>query len=143
MLSLQKINALKRTQRLDARSNLGNLKLYSNSVFKSNPITDQNRLLRSSGRLLFAPTELEIEKCQIILDAKEKIARLKLEHAHIIGAHLATESVKTFVQQRYYVIGLRKTLQSIKYRCFLCRRDDTQNIQPVMIRLRAFIFPTE
>ena len=84
------INALKRTQKLDAKSKLKNL----------NPIIDQNGLLRSSGRLLFAPTELEIEKCPIILNAKEKIAKLYFEHAHRICAHQATEPVKAFVQQR-------------------------------------------
>ena len=98
---------------------------------------------KDSYDLLFAPTELEIEKCPIILDAKEKIARLYLEHAHRICAHQATEPVKAFVQQCYYVIGLRKTLLSIKYRCFLCRRFDTQNIQPIMAPLPAFPFPTE
>ena len=85
------INASKITQKLDAKSKLRNL----------NPIIDNNGLLRSSGRLLFAPTELEIEKCPIILDAKENIARLYLEHAHRICAHQATELVKAFVQQRY------------------------------------------
>ena len=55
------INALKRTQMLDDKSKLRNL----------NPIIDQNGLLRSSGRLLFAPTELEIEKCPIISDTKK------------------------------------------------------------------------
>ena len=54
-----------------------------------------------------------------------------------------TEPVKAFVQQRYCVIGLRKTLLSIKYRCFLCGRFDTQNIQPIMAPLPAFRFPTE
>ena len=127
------INALKRRQKLDAKCKLRNL----------NPIIDQNGLLRSSGCLLFAPTELEIENGPIIFDAKEKIARLYLEHAHIICAHQATEPVKAFVQQRYYVIALRKTLLSIKYRCFLCRCFDTQNIQPIMAPLPAFRFPTE
>ena len=127
------INALKRTQKLDAKSKLRIL----------NPIIDQNGLLRFSGRLLFAPTELEIEKCPIILDAKEKIARLYLEQVHRICAHQATEPVKAFVQQRYYVIGLRKTQLSIKYRCFLCRHFDTQNIQPIMAPLPASRFPAE
>ena len=127
------INALKRTQKLDAKSNMRIL----------NPIIEQNGLLRSSGRLLFAPTELEIENCRIILDAKEKIARLYLEHAHRICAHQATEPVKAFVQQRYCVIGLRKTLLSIKYRYFLYPRFDTQNIQPMMAPLPAFRFRTE
>ena len=127
------INALKRTQKLDAKNKLSNL--Y--------PIIDRNGLLRSSGRLLFAPTELEIEKCQIILDAKEKIASLYLEHAHRICFNQATEWVKAFVQQRYYVIGLRKTLLSIKYRCFLCRRFDTKKIQPIKAPLPSFRFATE
>ena len=125
------INALERTQKLDAKSKLGNL----------NPKIDQNGLLQSSD--LFAPTELEIKKWPIILDAKEKIARLYREHSHRICAHQETKSVKAFVQQRYCVIGHQKTLLSIKYRCFLCRRFDTQNIQPIMAPLPAFRFPTE
>ena len=127
------INAMKRTLKLVAKSNFRDLI----------PIIDQNGLLRSSGRLLFAPTELEIEKSPIILDAKEKIARLYLEHAHRICAHQATEPVKAFVRQCYYVIRLQKTLFSIKYRCFLCRRFDTQKIQRKMAPLPAFRFPTE
>ena len=108
-----------------------------------NPLIDQNALLRSNGRLLFAPTELEIEKCPIILDAKEKIARLYLEHAHRICAHQVMEPFKAFVQQRYYFIGLRKTLLSIKYRCFQCRRFEFQIIQTIMAPLPAFRFPTK
>ena len=124
---------IKKTQKLDAKSKLINL----------NPIIDQNGLLRSSGRLLFAPTELEIEKCPIILDAKKKVARLYLEHAHRICAHQATEPVKAIVQQSYYVIGLRKTLLSIRYRCFFCRCFDSQNIKSIMAPFPAFRFPTE
>ena len=71
------------------------------------------------------------------------IARLYLEYAHRICARQSTEPVKAFVQQRYYVIGLRKTLPSIKCRCFLCRRFDTQNMQPIMAPLPAFRFPTK
>ena len=108
------IKALKRTQKWDAKNKLRNL----------NPIIYQNGLLRSNERLLFAPTELENEKCPIILDAKKKIARLYLKHAHRICAHQATEPAKAFIQQRYNVIGLRKTLLSIKYRCYSCRRFD-------------------
>ena len=108
-----------------------------------NPIIDQNGLLRSSGRRLFAPKELEIEKCPIILDAKKKFARLYFELAHRTRAHPVTEPVKAFVQQRYYVIRLRKTLLSIKYQCFRCRRFDTQNMQPIKAPLPAFRFPKE
>ena len=71
------INALKRRQTLEAKTKLR----YLNSII------NQNKLLRSSGPLLFAPTELEIKKCPIIMDAQEKVARLYLEHAHRICAH--------------------------------------------------------
>ena len=108
-----------------------------------NPLIDQNGLLRSSGCLLLTQTELKVEKCPITYDAKEKIARLYLEHANRICAHQAREPVKAFVQQRYYFIGLRQTLLSTKYRCFLCRRFDTHNIQLKMTPLPAFRFPTE
>ena len=44
---------------------------------------------------------------------------------------------------RYHIIGLRKTLLSIEYRCFLCRRFAAQNIQPVIAPLPACRFPTD
>ena len=57
--------------------------------------------------------------------------------------HMRTEPVKAFIQQRYWVIWLRKTLVSVKYRCFLCRHFETQNTQPTMAPLPAFRFPIE
>ena len=50
--------------------------------------------------------------------------------------------MKVFIQQRYHISGLRKTLLSIKYRCFLCRRFAAQSIQPVMAPLPACRLPT-
>ena len=73
-----------------------------------NPILDQNDILRSCGRLQFAPDALEIEKCPIILHAKDTITRLYLEHAHRICIHQGTEPVKAFLQQQYIVFGLRR-----------------------------------
>ena len=111
-------------------------------LWSLNPILDQNGILRSCGRLQFAPDSLEIEKCPIILYAKDTITRLYLEHAHRICIHQGTEPVKAFVQQRYHVFGLRKCLLSIKFRCFLCRRFNAENIQPIMAPLPAFRFPS-
>ena len=104
---------------------------------------DNNGILRSCGRLQFAPDNREVEKFPITLHAKDNIARLYIEHSHNICFHQGTEPVKTFVQQRYHIIALRKTLLSIEYRCFLCRRFAAQNIQPVMAPLPACRFPTD
>ena len=107
-----------------------------------NPILDQNGILCSCGRLQFAPDALEIEKCPIILHAKETITCLYLEHAHRICIRQGTEPVKAFVQQRYHVFGWRKCPLCIKFGCFLCRRFNAENIQPIMAPLPAFRFPS-
>ena len=127
------IQALKRGSRIDSKCKIRLL----------NPMLDNNGIFRSCGRLQFAPDDLEIEKFPIILHAKDKIARLYIEHAHNICVHQVTEPVKAFVQQRYRIIGLRKTLLSIRKRCFLCRRFAAQNIQPVMASVPACRFPTD
>ena len=76
------------------------------------------------------------------MHAKDKIVRLYLEHAHQICIHQSTEPTKAFIHQRYHVIGLRKALASVRFHCFLCRRFDTKNIQPIMAPLPSFRFPT-
>ena len=65
-----------------------------------------------------------------------------LEHAHRICIHHGTKPVKAFVQQRYRVFGLRTCVLSIKFRCFLFRRFNAENIQPIMAPLPAFRFPS-
>ena len=108
-----------------------------------NPILDKIGILRVCGSLIFAPSGLELAKRPILRHAIDHICRLYLEHAHRICVHQGTEANKAFVQQRYYVIGLRRTLQSIRYKCFLCRRFEPQNIETFMAPLPDCSFPTE
>ena len=65
-----------------------------------------------------------------------------MEHAHQICTHQSTEPTKAFIQLRYLVIGLRKALASARFHCFLYRRFETKNIQPIMAPLPSFRFPT-
>ena len=127
------IQALKHGSRVDSKCKIRSL----------NPMLDNNGILRSCERLQFAPDNLDVEKFPIILHAKDMIARLYIEHAHNICVHQGTEPVKSFVQQRYPIIGLRKTILSIKYRCFLCRRFAVQNFQHAMAPLPNCRFPTD
>ena len=103
---------------------------------------DENGLLRSCGRLQYAPTQLDLEKRPIILHAKDKSVRLYLENAHQICIQQSREPTKAFIQQRYHLIGLRKALASVRFHCFLCRRFDTKNIQPIMAPFPSFRLPT-
>ena len=90
----------------------------------------------------FATDNSEVEKFPIILQSKDKITRLYIEHAHNICVHQGTVPVNIFVQQRHHIIGFRKTLLSIEFRYFLCRRFAAQIIQPVNIPLPICRFPT-
>ena len=110
------INSLQRGIKLDSKCKTRCL----------NPLLDENGLLRSCGRLQYAPTQLDLEKRPKFLHAKDKIVRLYLEHAHQICIQQSTEPTKAFIQQRDNVIGLRKALASVQFHCFLCRRFDTK-----------------
>ena len=125
------IHSLRRGRRLDSKCKIRSL----------NPYLDKNGILRSQGRLHFSPEELILAKLSIVLHDKDSITRLYLEHAHRICIHQGTEAGKVFVQQRYVVISLRKTLLSIRFRCFLCRRFDAHNIPQLMAPLPVSRFP--
>ena len=71
------IHSLRRRRRLDSKCKIRYL----------NPYLDKNGILRSQGRLQFAPEELQLAKLPIILHAKDSITRLYLEHAHRICIH--------------------------------------------------------
>ena len=55
--------------------------------------------------------------------------------------HIGSENVQIFVQQIYYVFGLRDSLRSISYKCFECRRFKGQCLQPPMTDLPDARFP--
>ncbi|XP_075253221.1 uncharacterized protein LOC142345022 [Convolutriloba macropyga] len=82
-------------------------------------------------------------KHPIILNAKEFITRLFLIKCHEICMHFGTEYIKNYVQQNFYVFGLRDALRSITYRCFDCRRFKGQGLQPAMADLPDIRFPRD
>ena len=57
--------------------------------------------------------------------------------------HFGSEYVKNYVQQNFYVFGLRDALHSITYRCFDCRQFKGQRLQPPMADLPDIRFPQD
>ena len=53
-------------------------------IHRLSPILYQDRLFKSSGGPIFAPTELQIKKFPIILDANDKVTRLNVEQTNNI-----------------------------------------------------------
>ena len=54
---------------------------------------------------------------------------------HENNHHEGTEYVRSLVQQRFWVIGRRNALRSIKTKCVKCRKPTVQPIQPNMADL--------
>ena len=102
----------------------------------------QDNILRVGGRTKWS-TLCYNTKHPIILNAKEFITWLFLIKCHEICMHFGTEYVKNYVQQNFYVFGLRDALRSITYRCFDCRRFKGQGLQPPMADLPDIRFPQD
>ena len=66
----------------------------------------------------------------MILDAKHEAIQLLLEREHQENLHQGTEYLWNVVQQRFWIIGLRNALRSIKYHCVKCRKGGIKAYQP-------------
>ena len=60
---------------------------------------------------------------------------LFLRNEHKNNSHEVTEHVKNIVQQRFWIIGVRNALRSIKNKCINFRRGRAQTMTPVMAEL--------
>ena len=123
------INLLKQKKSLPAKDKL----LQFSPFFRDNTLRVGGRTKRST---LGYNT-----KHPMILNAKEFITRLFLVKCHEVCMHFGTEYVKNYVQQNFYVLGLRDALRSITYNCFDCRRFKGQGLQPPMADLPEIRFP--
>ena len=77
-------------------------------------------------------------KHPILLHWKHHAVELFLRNEHKNNSHEETEHVKNIVQQRFWNIGVRNALRSIKKKCITCRRGRAQTMTPLMAEL-----PTE
>ena len=66
---------------------------------------------------------------------KDPIVRMMIENAHRRCMHHGTEYIHNYLQQRFVIIGLRKTLRQIRHYCFLCRRFHGKGLHPLMADL--------
>ena len=106
-----------------------------------NPSIDERQIIRSSGRLQYAPLPATT-RMPVVLDAQNAITRLLMVHFHEICHHAGPEYVKSFLQQRYFIFGVRAALRTISYRYFQCRRFCAENVEPMMAPLPRCRFPS-
>jgi len=70
----------------------------------------------------------------ILLSSKHTLAKLYAQHVHDI-CHLGVSAVVSKVRAKYWIVGLRKLVTSIRFRCVKCKKADEQLQQQVMGRL--------
>ncbi|KAK3107001.1 hypothetical protein FSP39_004706 [Pinctada imbricata] len=82
----------------------------------------EDDLLRVGGRLKLANTD-NIAKHPIIIPGKSHVSRLLIKHYHDIihhqGRHITEGAVRS---AGYWIIGGKKLVSSVLYRCVLCRK---------------------
>ena len=105
------------------------------------PVLDEHAVLRSAGRLQYAPLPSST-RIPIVLDARNRIVQLLLQHYHAVCHHAGPEYVKAFLQQRFLIFGVRCALRTLSHRCFTCRRFRAQNVEPKMAPLPSYRFPS-
>ena len=71
----------------------------------------------------------------ILLHWKHHVVELLLRNEHKISHIEGTEYVRNIVQQKFWVLGIRNSLRSIKNKCIGCRKGRAQTKAVVMVDL--------
>ena len=101
---------------------------------KLSPSVDSDNTIRLRGKLSKATVSKDL-KHPILLSAKQPTMVLMLRQMHEDNHHEGTEYVRSLVQQRFWVIGIRRALRSINSKCVKCRKLALQPIRPHMADL--------
>ena len=103
----------------------------NSKILQFSPFIDQQGLIRAQGRT--GKSQLSFEKKHPILSHwKHHVIELSLQNEHTNSHHEGTEHVRNIVQQKFWILGIRNALRSIKNKCIRCRKGRAQTKAPVM-----------
>ena len=106
----------------------------NSKILQFSPFIDQQGLIRAQGRI--GKSQLSFEtKHPILLHWKHNVVELFLRKEHKNNHHEGTEHVRNIVQQKFWILGIRNALRSIKNKCIRCRKGRAQTKAPVMADL--------
>ena len=109
--------------------------ILKNSKFlQFSPFIDQQGPIRAQGRI--GKSQLNFEtKHPILLQWKHHVVELFLQNDHKNSHHEGTEHVRNIIQQKFWILGIRNALRSIRNKCIRCRKGRAQTKAPVMADL--------
>ena len=99
------------------------------------PFLDSNGIMRAKGRLRKADVGYQT-KHPVILPSQHWAVRLFLENMHKRWHHEGVEYVRSIVQRKFWILGLRNALRSVKQDCVQCKKM-TKTMKPQMSDLPA------
>ncbi|CAB3248514.1 unnamed protein product [Arctia plantaginis] len=71
-------------------------------------------------------------KHPVILDGRNKVAKLIVKHYHVLTGHGSQEMVVNNLKQNYWIIRLRPTVKEITTKCMLCKLRKVKPHVPLM-----------
>ena len=98
---------------------------------KLSPFVDSDNTIRVRARLNNATLSKDL-KHPIFRSAKHPAVVLMLRQMHEDNQHGGTEYVRSLVQQKFWVVGIRNAMRSIKSKYVKCRKLAVQRIHPHM-----------
>ena len=108
--------------------------LKNSKILQFSPFIDQQGLIRAQGRIGKSQLNLET-KHPILLHWKHHVVELLLRNENKNSHHEGTEHVRSIVQQKFWILGIRNALRSIRNKCIRCRKGRAQTKAPVMADL--------
>ena len=104
----------------------------SSKIATYSPFIGPAGIIRSAGRIVrLVNTEFDT-KHPIILDARHTLVRLLARSLHHKHFHQGLDYMRSVLNMKYAILGLRRLLRSIENQCVTCRKRKASTIQPIM-----------
>ena len=103
---------------------------------KFSPFFDDTGIIREGGRIKHANLSFE-QRHPILLSTKHDFVKVLLRDLHLEHNHEGVEYIRSVIQQKFWILGLRNALRSIKSSCVFCRKLRAQINLPLMADLPA------
>ena len=100
------------------------------------PFFDDTGIIRLGRRIKHARSSFE-QRHSILLSTKHDFVKILLRDLPLEHNHEGVEYVRSVIQQKFWILGLRKALRSIKSSCLFCRNLRAQINLPLMPDLPA------
>ena len=97
---------------------------------------DDTGKIRVGGRIKHATLSFE-QRHLILLSTKHNFLKVLLLDFHLEHNHEGVEYVRSVIQQKFWILGLRNALRSFKSSCVFCRKLRAQINLPLMADLPA------